>query len=363
MGRKVVIAAAGTGGHLLPAQALARELIQEGVEVRFVGKGLSNNRCFAKELYPYAEIESASPFARGKRISWTLPFLRGVRQSFSLWNEFSPDLIIGFGSYYTLPPLLAALWKRTPIYLFDSNAIPGRVTRLFAPFACESGLQFRSASRRLRGKWNEIEVPFEQEWHKKASSQGEAKSHFGLSPEAFTILLFGGSGGASCIDRAFIEALDLLCPNLSFQVIHITGDKERASEVERIYREKGIKAYISSFEKEMFLVWQAADLLVSRAGASTIAEQIGMGVPGVLIPFARAADDHQRHNALFLSDQVGGGECLLEKELSGASLAEKILVLAEPDRRKQNKKALEAYRDSGQKASLRDRVLHHLQGS
>ena len=331
MSRKVIIAAAGTGGHLLPAQALARELIEKGIEVRFVGKGLGTNRCFAKELYTYAEIESAPPFARGKRISWTLPFAKGVRQCFTLWNEFSPDLIIGFGSYYTLPPLFAALWKRTPIYLFDSNAIPGRVTRLFLlPLRGKADCSFGQPLALCEASGTRSRCPLSKSGTRKPLHKKRQRAHFGLDPEKFTFLLFGGSGGASCIDKAFVGALDSLSETLSFQVIHITGDRERASEVERIYQEKGIKAYISSFEKEMFLVWQAADLLISRAGASTIAEQIAMGVPGVLIPFARAADDHQRHNALFLVKEVGGGECLLEKELSPGSLVRESYSLQSP---------------------------------
>ena len=104
----------------------------------------------------------------------------------------------------------------------------------------------------------------------------------------------------------------------------------------------------------------SSSLLSARAGASTIAEQIAMGVPGVLIPFARAADDHQRHNALFLAREVGGGECLLEKELTPASLVERILLLAEPKRREESQRALETYREREQRVSLSQRIIHHL---
>lgn len=354
--KRVIIAAAGTGGHVLPAQALARELVAEGLDIHFVGKGLTQNRCFDHELFAHKEIASASPFARGQRMTWPISLLKGYRQSLSLWRSFSPDLVVGFGSYYTVAPLLAAIQKKTPIYLYDSNAIPGRVTRLFAPFAVESGLQFSCAAKALKGKWHEIEVPSGHIAHPKE----EAREHFGLDRQKFTLLIMGGSQGAEGINRAFLESIDFLHNELSFQVIHIAGEEKRAEEIRSIYREKGIRSYVCAYEKQMDLAWSAADAAITRSGASTIAEQIAMGVPTLFIPLARAAHNHQLLNARAIC-AIKGAEILEEINLSSETLKKKVLSICSEEKQQEMRKALSLYREKKERAKLLERVMHHLE--
>jgi UDP-N-acetylglucosamine--N-acetylmuramyl-(pentapeptide) pyrophosphoryl-undecaprenol N-acetylglucosamine transferase len=328
---KILIAAGGTGGHLFPAQALAQELLQkkEGAEVLFAGTGLETNRYFLKEQFPYEEVASATVFRSKRHLFHALVLLcKGVIESFRILNRFQPQLVVGFGSFHAFPLLAAALLKRVPFVLFESNFEPGKVNRLFSRWAILSAVQFSGAKDRLSGPIVEVKMPIWQKNQPKDHTIEEARSYFGLSSDAMTLLVFGGSQGSSAINHIFCQtAAELHRKGKSFQVIHLTGKVESGEQMRHFYDKLGIRALVKEFEDQMHLAWRAASVVICRSGAATLAEQIAFEVPGILIPYPFAADQHQKKNALFMEKHIQGGICLLEEECSVENLLKKIEIL------------------------------------
>jgi len=325
MNKKILIAAGGTGGHLFPAQALADSLLkkEEHIEVLFAGKGLASNRYFHRDRFHFRDISSGT-FFRGNLAAifsslWGI--VRGVRQAMLILKEFQPDLIVGFGSYHTFPILVAALLKKIPIALFEPNSIPGKVNRLFSRFAVLSAVQFTEAIKHMSGPTVEVSIPLWQKGEHHNIKAEEARHYFGLFPDVATLLVFGGSQGASSINKIVCEALESMQGSKKLQVIHITGNSKEIAHVESCYKKIGILACVKDFETKMSSAWRAADFTICRAGAATLGELIAFEVPAILIPFPRAADDHQTKNAQFLEDEVRGGIHLREALLNAQKLS------------------------------------------
>ena len=310
IGFKLLFAVGGTGGHLFPAQALARELkeAQSDLEIVFAGGRLGSNRFFHKLQFPFREITSATPF-RTNPIKAAFSLLKGIRESLALFKDVCPDLIVGFGSFYSFPLLAAAKLKKIPYILVESNALPGKVNRLFASGAKLCVLQFEEATRYLKGQTTVAKMPFWAREHKEAYLiASEARKYFGLESDRFTLLAFGGSQGARMINEAILK-LHLTDP---YQVLHFCGRDQDADKLKKEYENQGIFACVKPFEEKMHLAWRAADLAVCRAGAATLSELVEYTIPGILIPWPGASDRHQHKNAKVMEEI--GGAILLEQE-------------------------------------------------
>lgn len=314
---KILIAAGGTGGHLFPAQQLSEKLLKDGdCEIFFAGHKLAETPFFKREGVFFEEIASA-PLKNV--FLFFAAVWKGFFQSLRLIRSFKPDAVVGFGSFHSFPVLLAAAVLRKKIVLFEANCLLGKVNRLFIPLACKVALQF-PVEKKLSGK--EAYVPL-LPWNfsMKKHSQNEARISFQLKPDLFTILVFGGSQGASFLNQAFCEAARLLKQKgLQFQVIHLTGKEGKAS-----YEGMDIPVCVKTFEQEMHLAYGAADLVVCRSGAGTVAELIRFQKPAILIPFPYASEDHQKVNGKYLSETIGGSRLLLQAEARPERLAEEIL--------------------------------------
>lgn len=289
--RKILIATGGTGGHLFPAHQLAEEL--SDCEVLFAGYKLSTSPFFNRK-FPFVEIASSSslknPFA----------LIKGVWQSLKLMLKFSPDVVVGLGSFHSFPILFAAIFLRKKIVLFELNCSLGKVNRFFAPFAKKIAFQFPIPHKRA------VYVPL-LPW-KVLRKKGEKREE-----KVRTILVFGGSQGASFLNETFFEAAKLL--KFSFQVIHLTGKKEELNYL--------VPAIVKPFESDMPSIYEKVDFAVCRCGASTTAELIRYNIPAVVIPYPYA-HNHQRKNGEFL----GSGVRLLDqKDASVKRLAEEIEAL------------------------------------
>ena len=361
---KILIAAGGTGGHLFPAQALAQELLkkQEGVELLFAGGGLSTNRCFQKDTFPFEEIFAATPYLTKKgsffRSLWTI--VKGIRQSFAILSKFRPSLVVGFGSYHAFPLLVAAVFKKIPIMLFEPNSAPGKVNRLFSRKAVVSAVQFAQAADQLSGKIVEVNMPLWEKEGVKGVSIEEARAYFSLDATKLTFLVFGGSQGAVSINQLFAEAISLFAgQHKDFQVIHFTGKQSSAEEARRVYARLGIPACVKEFEDRMYLAWQAASLVICRSGAATLAEQAAFEVPGILIPYPYATDDHQMKNALFMENQVGGAVHLSEAD----STPEKLCALMHDllNRLQPMRENMHAFKTLKQKQNLSNIIYNFLE--
>ncbi|HSX13753.1 MAG TPA: UDP-N-acetylglucosamine--N-acetylmuramyl-(pentapeptide) pyrophosphoryl-undecaprenol N-acetylglucosamine transferase [Chlamydiales bacterium] len=292
---KILIAAGGSGGHLFPAQQMAMFFS----DVVFAGHNLSKSPFFQKQ-FPHYDIAARAP----NKLSFIFSTIKGLFQSLKLFSKYKIDIVVGFGSFHTFPVLLAATLLRKKMILFEANCALGKVNRLFSPFASKIAVQFPIPAKKT------VFVPL-LPWkaRPKPVSKQDALSYFGLQ-QAFTILIFGGSQGATFFNEIMPKAIDA-------QVIHFTG--------------KGHARYtngcVKEFETRMDLAYTAADLVICRSGASTMAELICYGKPSLLIPFPYSSEDHQRENAKFFTEVVKGARMLDQKDATVAKIKEEIQLL------------------------------------
>jgi UDP-N-acetylglucosamine--N-acetylmuramyl-(pentapeptide) pyrophosphoryl-undecaprenol N-acetylglucosamine transferase len=350
--KKVLIAVGGTGGHVYPATSLAKELLVMGVKVQFVGGGLSGNKYFDRNRFSFQEItcgfiSTKNPF---KLFHGMIHVGQGMYESWNILKEFKPDVVVGFGSFYTFPILTAAKLRSIPIILHEQNAFPGRVNRLLSPYASVTAVSIPDAAKHLSGNIVQVEMPLKL---KGSFTKEEAREYFQLDPAKKTILVFGGSQGAQAINQTFLAA-----GVKDFQVIHFTGKKEMTARAKEIYERDGIVSCVKDFEGQMDYAWSAADLAITRSGASTIAEAIEYEVPLIMIPFPQAMDNHQEKNADFMIDTVGGGKKILEKNLQPTILAKTIAEFP----LQQMQHAIARYKEQKQPQSLYSVVCNQTKG-
>ena len=328
MNKRVMISVGGTGGHIYPSMALAEQLIEviPHQNLLFVGGRLEENRYFNRSAFNYRSISCGS-FSKNP---WSLTqnvakMGYGVGQSLRIIKDFKPHLAIGFGSYYSFPSLLAAKMASVPFILHEANSIPGKVIRLLSRYAVATGIHFPQAATLLKGEVIEVGMPLRKEYSRSEEGQAIAQDYYGLSAEKPILLVFGGSQGAKVVNQVCSEAILKIKP---LQILHFTGDAVMADRLRLHYQRHGISACVKDFEDKMHLAWQVANMVICRSGAGTIAEQLEFEVPGILIPYPHAAENHQEFNADFLVNTVKGGIKLLEKELTADILAlaiEKLL--------------------------------------
>lgn len=359
--KHIVMAVGGTGGHIYPAVALADQLKNENyeLEILFLGGKLSTNPYFNRSGYNWKEI-SCSPinFKNPLRlISQFYKLLQGVFESRKILND--ADLVIGFGSYYALPALLAAKWRKVPIFLHEQNSIPGRVNRLLSSFAVITGTHFPNTPSLLSGHCVEVGMPLRTGYKKGSLTQTEARKYFNLHENLPTLLVFGGSQGAQAMNEKVMEALKRLNSN-SLQIIHLIGAKNDVHYFERRYQELGIICCVKEFENRMDIAWQAADAIISRSGAGTIAEQIEFEVPGILIPYPYAMDNHQEKNADFMVKTIGGAVKICECDLDAARLAMGINQLMDKDNLQKMSGAIRKYKEKKSHPSFVDIIINFL---
>ncbi len=324
----IVITSGGTGGHIFPAQGVADQLITRLPQSRviFLAAGLSENRFFAKEQYEYFEVSSGKlekhplkAIHSGWRIS------RGIWQSLRLIRQLQADIVVGFGSYYTLPVLAAAKLAKVPIILHEANYYPGKVNALFATSAIATALHFPGTKEYLKGRSIVTGMPLRTSLQKIQNDREKANQYYAFQTgKKNTLLILGGSQGAKKLNLLTADALIANAQQWSsvLKLIHFAGNEEQAMHIDRLYRQASYECCVKAFEKNMHFAWSAADFSISRAGASTIAEQIEYGVPGLLVPYPFAADNHQLKNAEYFA-AVGGGQVLPETTLE-TSLASSL---------------------------------------
>jgi UDP-N-acetylglucosamine--N-acetylmuramyl-(pentapeptide) pyrophosphoryl-undecaprenol N-acetylglucosamine transferase len=339
MKKNILICVGGTGGHVFPAQALAEQLVREKdrFNILFAGGGLQENPYFQQSSFPFREVNCGT-FKRDKMLAslWEgRKIISGVVQAMKVIKDFQPDLIVGFGSYYTFPLLVAARFLSIPIVLHEGNAVPGMVNKLFSKKASITGVLFPETQRFLKGKTIEVGMPLRAGYTKNFGSVLKAKEYFGLDPDKATFLVFGGSQGALVLNTHFCGSLiDLSERTKNFQIIHLTGDPIVSKEVMKVYKSLGINHYVKEFEKQMDQAYLASDLVISRAGASTIAELIEYELPSILIPYPYATDDHQMKNATILEQKIKGSITIPQDKLTAEGLSKAIFSLFNHDRSK-----------------------------
>ncbi len=319
---KVMIAGGGTGGHIYPGVAIAREFQRRDrqTEILFVGtaNGLET-KILPQEGFNLALIHVTAL----KSVSWTKRIKSLLMLPGSMWEvrsllkKFRPDIVIGVGGYSSGPVLLIAALTGFPTMVVEPNALPGFTNRVLARFIDRAAVTFTISQGYFHGKAVVTGNPVRQEFQSIAKKQREKKNH---------ILLFGGSQGAHAINMAMCEALpELAAYGEQISITHQTGEKDFPL-VEAAYQKTSIDADVRAFITNMAAEFTRADLIICRAGATTVAELTAAGKAAILIPFPLAADDHQRKNAEALAT-AGAGKMILQKDLSGKSLAEELIAL------------------------------------
>ncbi len=319
---KVLIAAGGTGGHIYPGIAVAKEIMRrdENSEVRFVG----TSRGLETKIVPANGFELSLINSAGLKNVGFVGKVKGLAvlpQSFlearKLIKDFQPDAVIGAGGYVSGPVLLTGSLMRVPTLVMESNALPGFTNRKLAPFITKAALTFDEAVKFFGKKGIVTGNPVRKEF-------------FDIQPkvrgEKVNILIFGGSQGARAINNAVVEALENL-PHGKLNITHQTGEGD-FENIRELYNRAGwgdvaeVKAYIA----DMVAEFAKSDLIICRAGATSCAELAAAGKASIMIPLPTAADDHQRKNAEALQN-AGAAKMILQRDLSGENLAKEVIGL------------------------------------
>lgn len=317
---RAIIAGGGTGGHVIPALAIAREVqARYGAEVIFIGtaRGIENKLVpaagFELQLVEVGKLKNVSAATRARTL---LNLPAAVARCSKLLGKFQPQVVIGVGGYASGPAMLAAWLRRIPTLAFEPNLIPGFANRAVARLVSAAAVHFEETRRYFRNA-RVTGVPVRSEFFKIAPRPA------GSAP---ALLIFGGSQGATAINRTTIEALpDLLRAVPGLEIVHQTGECDY-NEAQAAYLKAGISAEVSAFIHDMPNAFAHADLLVCRSGASTVAEIMAAGKPAIFVPFPRAADDHQTRNAQALAAQ-GAAVLIPESELTKDRLVSTLTSL------------------------------------
>jgi UDP-N-acetylglucosamine--N-acetylmuramyl-(pentapeptide) pyrophosphoryl-undecaprenol N-acetylglucosamine transferase len=328
---RVVIAGGGTGGHVFPGLAVARELLARdaGARVSFAGTAgglearLVPRAGFELDLIRSGALKGTSPTARLRGVA-LLPL--SALDAWRLISRRAPHVVVGVGGYSSGPVVAVAAARGIPTLLLEQNAVPGLTNRLLAPFARSAAVTYEASLRCFKGgkafvSGNPVRPEF--------LTIGDAPR----DASRLRVLIVGGSQGAHAINLAVVEAAARLAAAAGrLDVTCQTGERDLAL-VREACRRSGLDARVEPFFEAMDREVSAAHMVVSRAGATTLAEITAAGRPAILIPLPTATDDHQRMNAEVLR-QAGAAEVVDEAALTGSVLAERIVALADdPPRR------------------------------
>lgn len=318
-GRRFLIAAGGTGGHLFPGIAIARELQERSraARIRFVvGRREMESRITAEYGYEVVQVDAEGLKGRGwkKGLAVLFKLPKGVFRCARMIRSFAPSLVLGMGSYAAGPVCLAARLLGIPTAIHEQNSFPGLANRLLGRVVDRVFISFEESREYFkRGQPECTGNPVRKELLNIPTPPAEERS-------GFTLLVLGGSQGASAVNDAVLDALTRLQgEGRRPRVIHQTGhaDFER---IRTAYADRGLAAETAAFIRDMAGAYGRADLVVSRSGATTVFELAALGKPSVLIPYPHAANQHQETNAMSLV-RGGGAEMIRQGDLNGESLA------------------------------------------
>lgn len=288
----IVIAAGGSGGHVIPAETLAKKLKEAKCHVEILGHNVETNTFFSSEEIKKVNIE-ASPLSASRFLFFFIKTVKGCFKSYQYLKKLKPSCVVGFGSYHSFPVLCMASWLKIPLVLYEANTVMGKVIKLFAKKASLVASPFDF----YKSLDNFIQVePLIKFAHQPVDVEGVYKE-YSFQKDKKILLVLGGSQGSHFLNT---EGLDYLIANLDpsqWQVLHLGGHKACLDSIKNIYDKYGIKVSLRFFENQMQKVYQIADLVISRSGATTLFELAHYKKPALLVPFPKASEDHQILNA------------------------------------------------------------------
>jgi UDP-N-acetylglucosamine--N-acetylmuramyl-(pentapeptide) pyrophosphoryl-undecaprenol N-acetylglucosamine transferase len=320
---RVVIAGGGTGGHLFPGLAIAQEFMARNKRntIVFVSTGNALERSALSETdFKLETITAEGIKGRGRwnQVKSAVKIPKGIIESLRILKDYKPDLTIGLGSYSAGPVIVGAWLLGTNIALHEQNILPGITNRILARFADRIYVSFDDTKARFD--------PHKVRLTGNPVRRELLNNHQGpeviRGSKSYCVLIIGGSQGAHSINMTVIEALNHLTQKQNLFFIHQTGSADEQT-VSAAYRNRNIAARVQSFFRHMAPLYKQADLIICRAGATTVAEVTAMGKAVIFIPFPFATEDHQALNAGTLARE-GAAEIILEKDLSATVLSQKI---------------------------------------
>ena len=318
---RIIIAGGGTGGHVIPALAIAQQLKNQfAAEVLFIGtaRGIETRLVpqagFPLELIQVGALKNVSLMTRVKTM-FDLP--RAIGASSRILSSFDPEVVIGVGGYASGPAMVAAIRRRLPTLAFEPNVVPGFANRIIARWVSAAAVHFEETCKYFP--------------HCRVTGVPVRAAFFSISPKAGgvpTLLVFGGSQGARAINQAMTtpESLAGLREKIpGLYIIHQTGQRDY-DQVLAAYQQSGISVEVHKFIDDMPSTFARADLIVCRSGASTVGEITAAGKPAIFVPFPAAADDHQNFNARAL-ERAGAAVVVEESNLGASYLVDTIAAL------------------------------------
>jgi UDP-N-acetylglucosamine--N-acetylmuramyl-(pentapeptide) pyrophosphoryl-undecaprenol N-acetylglucosamine transferase len=322
-----VIACGGTGGHLFPGIAVAETLRDRGHEVMLF---ISEKEVDALALKEHPELRyeklptvglpsgfSPAIFGFVRRFTASLSMCRAI------YRKFKPQVVLGMGGFTSTAPVMAGRMRGISTFIHESNAIPGKANRFTARMVRAVLLGFKECAQFFPKVRTEVTgTPIRTEL--RPLDRHLARERLGLQSGLTTLLIMGGSQGASGINQAMIKAAPALC-DLSLQIIHLTGARDERLVADN-YRRENIPAFVAPFHHRMEEVYSAAELAIARSGAASLAELAAFSLPAILIPYPYAAEDHQTRNAeIFV--RAKAAIVIKEADIADDSLAQSIREL------------------------------------
>lgn len=328
---KILIAAGGTGGHIFPGLAVAKALQQQGNDIVWIGAANS----LEAKLVPAAGIRLCTVNISGLRGKGIKRLLRApmqisqaICQAKRIIKQEQPDLILGMGGYVSGPAGLAAWLQRKPLIIHEQNAIAGMTNRWLSRVAyqiLESFPQTFLGNKKVIYTGNPVRAEI--------NAINKAQPLTNVQQKPLHVLIIGGSLGAHAINQIVPAAMQLFSAVTRPNIWHQTGEKDQPM-VTQFYQQAGIDAKVEAFISDMASAYQWADLVICRAGATTVAELSAVGIPAIMIPAPQAVDDHQTANAKSLAN-IGAAIILPQSQLSAASLYAEIANLNQPQKLQQ----------------------------
>ncbi len=329
-GLRVVVSGGGTGGHIYPALAIARGVLARGGTVLYAGTAAGmESSIVPREGIPFAGIASA-----GLSRSWSVRNLAalgragwGVAQACGVLRRFRPRVVAGTGGYVSAPVVLAAAAMRIPTLIHEQNAVPGLTNRSLSRLADGVAVTFPAALDRFPGRRVKYTgLPVRPEFL--AADRAAARRRLGLAGDVFFLLSVGGSRGAHSLNMGMVDVIRALGGQKDLELVHLTGQAGRPAFQAELDRRGIILANygnvrVEAYRDDMADLMAAADLVIARAGAASIAELTVLGRPSILVPYPFAAANHQQVNAEELVAR-GAARMILDRDLSGACLVENI---------------------------------------
>lgn len=325
--RMVLLAAGGTGGHLFPAEALALVLQKRGVVVDLATDPRAAHFKFpARNVYliPSATVRSGNPINLARTV---LTLIEGTAKAWSLVGRIKPAVVVGFGGYPTVPPLLAASLRGVPTVLHEQNNVMGRANRLLASRVTTIATGFRALARHhptLQSKMTFTGNPLRPQVIAAAATSYRVPKQ----KTRFDLLVFGGSQGAHVMAEIVPAALNHVPEDLRSRLLIV--QQARAEDIDQVratYAQLGVEAECEPFFADLPARMAHAHLIVSRSGASTVAELAAIGRPALLVPLPHALDQDQLANAKVLAD-AGGAICIEQRGFTPQRLASELVALA-----------------------------------